>query len=455
MMRRILPCFAAALVVLAIGWWANPRFERLGEDDDTDDYVSIAHSFSDEEVRDRPPVYPLYLRLCVRAFGDRWERAAIAGQYVLLALTAAVLASVLRRIAAPPWAAIAAAAACCVTPGLLFMSGMVLPEVCLAMALALVWWRAIRLADAGGGSRRLVRGALLCGVLSGLAALVKPVWILGCLPLAACVLLLRRKEGLRAAAAAAAIVVGHAAVVAPWQLFLFEKYGQLAPSRTGAANVNMTAMRYGMTADAAGTPLYDYLRRAGLLDAALGLHWDDFSEFARIKAAIPWSFRCDPAFERAILHRDVLRPARLQLARGLGFFVVHPPPADRLRFAGLPAPARLFYARAYNAVFRIDLARSRLPVMPILLVLGLAACLAVRRARAAGLVSAAMLLYYATIVALLSYQDGLFIRMRIAVEPELLFLAVAPLMLLLPTAALEDQGRGGPGARDSAAPPGA
>ena len=29
--------FAAALVVLAIGWWANPRFERLGEDDDTDD----------------------------------------------------------------------------------------------------------------------------------------------------------------------------------------------------------------------------------------------------------------------------------------------------------------------------------------------------------------------------------------------------------------------------------
>ena len=45
---------------------------------------------------------------------------------------------------------------------------------------------------------------------------------------------------------------------------------------------------------------------------------------------------------------------------------------------------------------------------------------------------------------LLTYQDGLFIRMRIAVEPELLFVAVAPLVLLLPTAALEDQGRGGP-----------
>ena len=115
------------------------------------------------------------------------------------------------------------------------------------MALALVWWRGIRLGDAGGGSRRVVRAALLCGVLSGLAALVKPVWILGCLPLAACVLLLRRREGLRAAAAAAAIVIGHAAVVAPWQLFLFEKYGQLGPSRTGAANVNMAAMRYGMT----------------------------------------------------------------------------------------------------------------------------------------------------------------------------------------------------------------
>ncbi|HKD17575.1 MAG TPA: hypothetical protein VKG23_06870, partial [Thermoanaerobaculia bacterium] len=110
-MRRFFPSIAAAALVLAIGWWANPRFERLGEDDDTDDYVSIAHSFSDVEVRDRPPVYPLYLRFCLRVFGDRWERAAIAGQGAMLALIAAVVASVLRRVGTSPWAAILVAVA--------------------------------------------------------------------------------------------------------------------------------------------------------------------------------------------------------------------------------------------------------------------------------------------------------------------------------------------------------
>jgi hypothetical protein len=452
-MRRLLPCFAAAALLLAMGVWANPGLERLGEDDDTDDYVSLAHSFSDEEVRDRPPVYPLYLRFCIRVFGERWERAAIAGQVVMLALTGALLAGLLRRLAIPPWAAIPAAVACCATPGLLFMSGMILPEVCLALMLALVWFQAIRLASSGEGASRLVREAILCGALSGLAALVKPVWVLGCLPLAACVLLLRRSDRRRAVIAAAALVVAHVAVVAPWQLFLLEKYGQLSPSRMGVANVNMASMRYGMTREAVGTPLYEYLRRNGLLAAALRLRWEDLEEFTRIKSAIPWEFRVDPEFERAILRTHGLRFAELQMARIGRFFVAHPPPSDRLRFAGLPEGARRLYARAYNGVFRIDAADRRVPVMPILLLVGMATCAAVRRIRPPAVVSAAMVAYYAAIIALLTYQDALFIRMRIAVEPELLFLAATPLVLLL--AAIRGQGRVGAGARAGAAPPGA
>ncbi len=454
-MRRLLPCFAAAALVLGIGVWANPGFDRLGEDDDTDDYVSIAHSFSDEEVRDRPPVYPLYLRLCMRFFGEHWERAAIAGQLAMLALTAALLAGALRRLTIPAWAAIVAAAACCVTPGMLFMSGIVLPEVCLAMTLMFAWCLGIRLADPDVPARHLFRDALLCGAVSGIAALVKPVWTLGCLPLAAGVLLLRRRDGRRAVAAAAAIVCVHAALVGAWQVFLFAKYGQVTPSRMGTAEINMAAMRYGMTADAAGTPLYDYLDRHGLLADARRLQWKDLGEFTRIKSAIPWEFRTDPEFERAILRKHGPQFVGLQLARMGRFFVVHPPPADRLKFRGLPGAARRLYVHAYNGVFRIDTSRARLPVIAFLLVLGFATCLAVRRARPAGIVTAAMIAYYAAIISLLTYQDALFIRMRIAIEPELLFLAAAPVLLLLSGAAARNQGRCGAGVRDGATPPGA
>jgi hypothetical protein len=186
----------------------------------------------------------------------------------------------------------------------------------------------------------------------------------------------------------------------------------------------------------------------------LHLRWEDLDGFTRIKSAIPWEFRVDPKFEKAILRKNRARFVELQLARSGRFFVVHPPPPDRLRFPGLPDAARRLYARAYNGVFRIDTRGWRLPVMPVLFVIGLTACVAVRSARPAGVVSAAMLAYYAAIVALLTYQDGLFIRMRIAVEPELLFLAAAPLVLFLATIGRQGRG-GGAGALAGAAPPGA
>jgi 4-amino-4-deoxy-L-arabinose transferase-like glycosyltransferase len=296
--EKLLPCLFSAVIVFAIGWWANPRFERLGYDNDTEDYVSIAQNMSDVEVRDRPPVYPLLLRLCLWLFGDGWEHAIIVVQAAMLALTAAAVADVLRRMSVPPWAAVATASACCVTPGLLFMTGMVLPEVCLAMMLTLVWRATILLADPQDqGARRFVRAALLCGAASGVATLVKPVWILGAAPLAVAVLLSQRRSASRALALAGIIVLAHLALVLPWQLFLIQKYGQYELSRTGTANINMAGIRNGLTLDAAGTPLYEFLATTGLLDRALRLTWDHFDEFAQLKEAIPWEYRTDTAFD--------------------------------------------------------------------------------------------------------------------------------------------------------------
>jgi hypothetical protein len=446
---RLRQCLLAASIVFAVSWWANPGFDRLGYDDDTDDYVSIAHSFSDVEVRDRPPVYPLLLRLCLFLFGDGWEHAVIAAQSVMLALIAAAITDVLWRMVVPPWAAVAVAAACCLTPGLLFMGGMVLPEACLALMLTLLWRQTILLADPQGlSSRQLFRAAFWCGVMSGVVALVKPVWILGAIPLAAAVLLPQRKGGSRGFALAATVVLVHFAVVVPWQLFLIEKYGQYDLSRTGPANINMSGIRNGMTRDAIGTPLYEFLGTTGLLDRALRLTWDNFDEFAQIKAAIPWKYRIDTAFEKAILRKDGLRYVASQLGRAPEFFVVHPPPPDRLLFPHLGSRLRRLYARIYNAVFRIDVSGRSLPILPVLLAVGFTSCFVARRDRTVGIVSAAIVAYYWLVVALLIYQEPLFIRMRIALEPVLLLVAAVPFCQLLRFL----KTRGGPRLSTSAGP---
>ncbi len=394
-------CLFSAAIVLAIAWLANPGFDRLGYDDDTEDYVSIAHNAFDVEVRDRPPVYPLLLRLCMWLFGDRWEHAVIATQALMLALAAAAVADVLRRMSVPPWAAVMVAAACCATPGLLFTSGMVLPEVCLALMLTLLWRETVLLScSPDRSSRRLFRAALLCGATSGLAALVKPVWVLGAIPLAVAVVLSRRGSGSRGFALAAMVVFAHLALVGPWQLFLMQKYGQYELSRTGPANINMSAIRSGMTRDGAGTPLYEFLAANGLLDRALRLTWDDSNEFARLKEAIPWKYRTDTAFEKAILRKDGLRYFELQLGRAPGFFAVHPPSQERLLFPGLGNGPRQVYSRIYDALFQVHVRGWRLPVLTILLVVGFTSCLVVSRDRPIGIVSAGMVLYYWLVVAL-------------------------------------------------------
>jgi hypothetical protein len=92
---------------------------------------------------------------------------------------------------------------------------------------------------------------------------------------------------------------------------------------------------------------------------------------------------------------------------------------------------RLLYARVYNAVFRLDVSGLSLPVLPVLLAIGFASCLVVRRDRTAGIVSAAMVVYYWLLVALLTYQAPMYIRMRTTLEPLLLFVAAVPICQLL------------------------
>ncbi len=422
-------CVAA---VWAMALWSNPSL-RAVTGVDTQDYLDVARDLSSNAARDRPPAYPLFLRAAIAIGQERWPAFVVGAQMLLLGAIASILFGVLRAIPVPLPIAALSAIFCSVTPGLLRYSSSLLPELLLGFLITLSWSEAVRLARADSGALcRTVWLAVGCGAVSGLAVLVKPVWILGIVPLAAGVFLMRRRAGSgRAAAVAIVMVFAAVLVIVPWQLFLLRRFGQTTISRVGAANVNLTALRAGLVEDGRGTPLYGYLASNGLLDDARRLRWEDFDEFTRIKVALPWEIRVDPGFQRRVLERDFAAYAWRQARRLPAFFSTHPPPLADGEFPGLPGFVRRLYVRVFDNLFRANLGPVRVPVLLILLIAGLAYGMTRSRLRPVLVTGALAVAYYAAIVAFLTYQDSHFIRMRIPLEPVLLTLFLVPFLDVL------------------------
>ena len=417
------------VAVFAIVFWSNPTLSPVYAPD-TEGYLAVAKSLSSPQARDRPPGYPLFLSLAEGVGGTAWPHAVVLAQMALLAGIASSLFGIFVRGSIPPNRAAVAAVFCSVTPGLIGLTSCMLPEILLAFLLTLCWSRSLHLVtETRPFGRDLVASAVACGALSGAAALVKPVWVLGILPLAAGVALGRRKTSSSWAGLAVLMIAAHVALVGSWQIFLAREFGQWKISRVGTAAMNLAAIRAGMTGNAEGSPLYRYLERTGLLEEALKLRWQDFERFTGIKDAIPWEERTDPVFARQVLRRDPAGYVLLQLRRLPTFFTVSPPPFARSAFSGMPAFLRGLYARCYAAVFRIEIGGWRVSVLAILIVLGSARSVRSERLRPIVLTGVLVAVYYSVVVTLLTYQDPLFIRMRVPCEPLLLAVAIAPFLL--------------------------
>ena len=197
----------------------------------------MAKSLSSPQARDRPPGYPLFLSLAEGVGGTAWPHAVVLAQMALLAGIASSLFGISSWIHPPNRAAVAAVF-CSVTPGLIGLTSCMLPEILLAFLLTLCWSRSLHLVtETRPFGRDLVASAVACGALSGAAALVKPVWVLGILPLAAGVALGRRKTSSSWAGLAVLMIAAHVALVGSWQIFLAREFGQWKPSAVGTTVV--------------------------------------------------------------------------------------------------------------------------------------------------------------------------------------------------------------------------
>ena len=227
--RRLLILAAVAGFVLrlafgALYWVGKPLTHDERESLALAQSLAAGRGFVYDEALDtgtaqkfgRAPGYPVFLALL--GLGDRaYEQAPAAvkiAQAAVGALTVCLIGLWGLTIAGPR-AAAAAAAIAAVYPPLVAMPAYVLSETLFA-ALALAAALALQRDEASTGTG----AAITSGVVSGVAALVRPAMLLF-LPLAAIWLVRRRRP-----AQAIALALAAAAVIAPWTVRNYRTYGR-------------------------------------------------------------------------------------------------------------------------------------------------------------------------------------------------------------------------------------
>ena len=226
--------FAAALLALglrlafAFAYWIDEPLTR-----DEREYLSLARSlasgrgFAYDETPQagtgdpfgRAPGYPVFLALVGggTGTGDAIPASVKVAQSIAGALGVVAIAALARRLAGDR-AAISAAALAAVHPPLVAISARAFSEALFwPFGLLLAWTFDRALDDRNEESRR----AIVCGLVAGVAVLIRPGAILW-LPLAAGWALRRRRPRVAVACLAGAVVA-----LGPWTIRNYAHYGRL------------------------------------------------------------------------------------------------------------------------------------------------------------------------------------------------------------------------------------
>jgi hypothetical protein len=419
-LRQKTPQLVCALLALGFSLWANPRLIAK-EEADTAAYVAVAHNLHDGAARDRPPAYPLYLRLCMLT-GD-WQRTTVAGQKLFIAMLAATLVSLFQRMGLTAGWSITGALLCSLSPSTVKASDWILPELGVVVCLALLWKLVVDLTHKSGAQQ--FRLAVEAGLLSGVVVLLKPVWVGGIVFVGAA-WLLAEKERRRMIPAVVAMTACHVVVCSVWVAFLSVHFGQYSISRTGTIAFNLSAIRAGLVESGRGTNLYEHLAATGLLDEARQLKWDDMERFRRIKNDIPWELRTDSRFARQVARERLWDYIRINLARVPTFFVTRDGGFDG-GFPGMPSWLSRLYFRFYDNLVRVGSRKPGFPLLLVLLLISTSFGLRREQMRIQTAVGASMIAYFALVLPLMTYQDQLFPRMRVEIVAVMLAVAGGPL----------------------------
>lgn len=211
-------------LLFCLGYWVDKPLTH-----DEQEYLLLAQNLRagrglvyEEDGREhfgRAPGYPVFLATVLSLRDD--VRAVRIAQSLAAAIGVLLIAA-LANLAAGRGAARLAAYMAALYPPLIWMPAYILSETLYSMLiLAAGWilWKALELPK-GSASRRGAVGFFLAGMITGLAALTRPV-AMPFLALALLFLVVRR-----APAAALAVLLGAVLVVAPWTAYKSTESGR-------------------------------------------------------------------------------------------------------------------------------------------------------------------------------------------------------------------------------------
>ncbi len=383
---------------------------------DTESYLDVAkHGFNSDSIRFRPILYPLFLKLSFLITSENIFSGIVLIQLSFYLIATYVFFYILdneinfiklniKLIGLLVLVSVA-------SPNTIASNSLILPEILpLTFILLITYLASINI--------NTISKSFVFGILLIIPALFKPLWLfLVIMPLLNLVWHYKPRGK----------YLYNIIIPISIAIFLFTIHQSLIRrnisdgnqlASTMDVNLNLAIIRCGIISGTDGTKLFNFLSNNGLADKIRIRKWnnskEEFEEFTNIKNQIPWKFREDKEYWRKALQNknNLLTFGFVQLKRVRIFYTTS---ASNNSIQIGPNFVNYIYQSFYHWVHKLF-------VFPIFIFL----TYRVIRKKEPGLIVVFwfVILISSLILAVLTYQDPQFIRMRIAIEPILLFLTL-------------------------------
>ena len=410
------------LLIFSIGIWSNPLLNATLAPDSYD-YLTLASNLFDESANFRPPIYPVFLWISSLFGNIESAKNIFLMQLALHALTIFICFLFLNHLKVNIILAFIICLIAGINPSQLYHASSILPEMLLCSFITICWVLSLFFIYSSGNFSPILV-LILIGVTSGLAALTKPVWLLGIFPILISILVLNNNKKISSKKISILMVGAHFLVIFFWNGINLIKNVKLQRGKTLTINICMASIRSGLIKHGEGTPIYEQLRKNGYLKQALSLNGEDNKKFRNIYASLSWEERYDPQFANRIFQNAKLDFAISQLKYWHYFFLNRMfSPNKKDSFIKLPEVGKRLYVILYSYFYR--------PAIPLLLIMSMIIIIFKKKYLSLVLTSLTILVYFSLVVIMFSKSQSSVMRMRVPVEIILFISTLYPTMDLL------------------------
>ena len=438
LVEKIPPAVAIFVIILLFSCWSYPDF-GLRIYPDSWGYINVAKDFSDPSHEIRPFFYPLIIKISMVISPIYWESILLIIQISFHSIIIIFLYNLFLKFKISKYVAFTLSMIIGLNPNQIYWSASILSDQMLGVLICMTWISLISLIMTKPEHGLLNNKFLyLTGILSGLALVTKPVWLLGILPIIFTLIIFETSR--KSLFISIVILLSlHFSFNIIWGLYKYKignkpKFGVTEYSNVieklilfnSGRNINRGAIRMGMIDYAEGTSLYKIIESKGLLDMARELDGEN-EAFLLFKDSVSVSMHNwgDAEFARSILRNAPAKYYFGLLKNWHTFFIkrMFHYPIETL-FPKAPRLLSLIYVKFYNFLYR--------PLLSSLLLFFIFITVYKNQTNLNIIISSSLpiIFYFTMMHTLILGSNYEFIRLRTSIEYILFFCALMPIGIL-------------------------